>query len=168
MLFKNYSLKTFITNQNFFKRSEKTLNVSKAILCKSSLSLRLYSEIRNENLTKSAKLKVAFFGTDLFSMKILFGLHKLLLVDKIKEINVITSTGPHHGREKSKHSVNIDTRPLADEGILGFCKKYNIKHYVWPEIKLNQSYKELFKDFDLGLVASFGHLIPANLIQVFP
>jgi len=38
---------------------------------------------------------------------------------------------------------------------------------VWSSIKGENDFDE-FKTFDIGVVASFGHLIPADLIGMFP
>ena len=128
-------------------------------------SRRFYSDLKKENFKRVNDLKVAFFGTDLFSIKILNGLNKLLDEKKIKEISVITSVSPRDkfSKEKSKNLNNTEY-----EGILDFCKKKNIKYHVWSEIKINKNYKDILKDFDIGLVASFGHLLPSSLIEVFP
>ena len=49
------------------------------------------------------------------------------------------------------------------------CNQNNMKYYYWSEIKSNrQKYYDLFKTYDVGVVASFGHLIPSHFIQLFP
>jgi hypothetical protein len=161
---KTMMIKLLIKNQLFFGKT-KSINRSINIFSK-----RLYSDIKNEKSKRVKDLKVAFFGTDLFSIKILVGLHNLLIENKIKEINVITSTNSISKTSKEKlktQSSNVE-RSDIDVGITEFCKNNNIKHFLWSEIKINNSYKELFKDFDIGLVASFGHLLPVGLIDVFP
>jgi methionyl-tRNA formyltransferase len=151
-----------LINQLIFSKT-KSINRSINILSK-----RLYSDIKNEKSKRVKDLKVAFFGTDLFSIKILVGLHNLLSEKKIKEINVITSTNSSSKTSKEKLKTSDVERSDIDVGITEFCKNNNIKHFLWSEIKTDNNYKELFKDFDIGLVASFGHLLPVGLIEVFP
>ena len=118
-----------------------------------------------------SKLKIAFFGTDLFSVKILHGLNILLNEKKIDQINVVTSSArPNSTRERllKQYETDKEIASFKDDRILDFCEKNKIKHYLWSEIKINKEYKNIFKTFDLGLVASFGHLIPASLIEIFP
>jgi hypothetical protein len=159
---KTMMIKLLIKNQLFFSKT-KSINRSINILSK-----RLYSDIKNEKSKRVKDLKVAFFGTDLFSIKILVGLHNLLSEKKIKEINVITSTNSSSKTSKEKLKTSDVERSDIDVGITEFCKNNNIKHFLWSEIKTDNNYKELFKDFDIGLVASFGHLLPVGLIEVFP
>lgn len=50
----------------------------------------------------------------------------------------------------------------------GFVSRYvsenstDMRHHVWPDIDIKPG------DFDVGVIASFGHLIPKNLIEHFP
>ena len=129
-----------------------------------------YSSSSNVHVNnKSGKLKIAFFGTDLFSVRILQGLNNLLNENKIAQINVITtSPRPTSTRERSFISKSQDANTTHSLQILDFCAQNNINHHIWSEIKVNKSYRDLLKSFDIGLVASFGHLLPASLIEIFP
>lgn len=44
-----------------------------------------------------------------------------------------------------------------------FCKESNISYEEWPLSSLAS-----LKGFDLGIVVSFGHLIPQSIIECFP
>ena len=147
--------------------------LKKSLIHKSTYTLhskRVYSNVQTDNLRRVNDLKVAFFGTDVFSVKILNGLNNLLDQKKIKEINVITSATrvENYSKEKTKTLSDNNGSPIEYQGILDFCIKNNIKYHIWSDIKINKNYMEILKDFDIGLVASFGHLLPASLIELFP
>lgn len=66
----------------------------------------------------------------------------------------------------SKHSrclsnLDVVTGPKINP-IRKFAERENLKIYDWP-------YKVPDKhEYDLGVVVSFGHLIPENIIKLFP
>lgn len=145
----------------------------KSLIHKSTYALhfkRVYSTVKSDDLRRVNDLKVAFFGTDVFSLKILNGLNNLLDQKKIKEIKVITSATrvENYSKEITKILSDNNGSPIEYQGILDFCIKNNIKYHFWSEIKINKNYMEILKDYDIGLVASFGHLLPASLIEMFP
>lgn len=88
--------------------------------------------------------KVMFFGTDDFSLGTLEKLNNELTSGiLISRLEVVSS----------KYKLN----PVRI-----FCQKENIITHEWP-IDSNS-----LRDFDIGLVSSFGHLIPKSVIDAFP
>ncbi len=162
-----FSLSKKLSSKNksaFYQSSNYSTNKSSA-----QLSTSNKIEIANEK----KKLKVVFFGTDLLSIHILKGLQTLLNERVIQEINVITSAAfkPHQENKvlQKRNQKNVDNLAANYRGnqIIEFCLKNRIKYHVWSSIKGENDFDE-FKTFDIGVVASFGHLIPADLIGMFP
>lgn len=94
------------------------------------------------------KIKVMFFGTDEFALQSLVSLHQEYL-------------GGGCVRE-------LEVTCLAMKTLVPVVAKYahenSIKVHPWPpDIGMIENDR-----FDLGVVASFGKLIPANLISCFP
>ena len=115
------------------------------------------------------KLSVVFFGTDLFSIKILTGLNKLYKDKIIKKINVVTSATPLALRNKSIiNKSQSDLTNFRGDQIIQYCIRNDIDYYNWNEIKNNKEYEKRLSGFQVGVVASFGHLIPSSLIDSFP
>jgi methionyl-tRNA formyltransferase len=114
-------------------------------------STSIKSNLANE------KPRVVFLGTDLLSKYILNSLQSLLAQNKIADLCVITSSLEQNKNDNKKNKI------------LELCNQHNMKCYFWSEIKSNkQKYYDLFKTYDIGVVASFGHLIPSHFIQLFP
>lgn len=113
-------------------------------------------------LSYEKKLNVVFFGTDLFSIKILAGLNQLYKDKILNQINVVTSASV----SKKSDSESRDLTNFRGNQIIDFCRLNRIKFFTWNEIKENN--EKLFTGFHVGIVASFGHLIPSNLILSFP
>lgn len=121
---------------------------------KSSLKfdfLRRYSQINND------KIKVTFFGSDLFSLETLKKLNNLYKQSYIYKLNVVTSA---------------DSKINNKNKVIEFCDRQNIEFHYWNDIKIKQdcgkfTYENLLSEFNLGLVASFGHIIPSRLINIF-
>ncbi|CAF0774603.1 unnamed protein product [Brachionus calyciflorus] len=120
--------------------------------------------------TSNDKLNVVFFGTDLLSIKILIGLNRLFNDKIINKINVVTSATPSKTTclITNKTSRTGDLVNFRGNQIIDYCKKNRIDYYKWNDIKTNNEYEHLFKNFDVGVCASFGHLIPSRLINLFP
>jgi methionyl-tRNA formyltransferase len=105
--------------------------------------------------------RVVFLGTDLLSKHILTSLNSLLVQNKIADLCVITSLQQNN---KDNNSILNNKNKIIE-----LCNQHNMKYYLWSDIKSNrQKYYDLFKTFDVGVVASFGHLIPSHFIQLFP
>nr|CAD7260361.1 unnamed protein product [Timema shepardi] len=96
------------------------------------------------NSVLSPPWRILFFGTDNFSVKSLKELFNQLEKGiHVKQLEVVTSL-------KSK------TNPVWQ-----FAVQQNLPLHSWP-------IQATPKDFDIGLVVSFGHLIPNHVITSFP
>lgn len=113
-------------------------------------------------LSCEKKLNVVFFGTDLFSIKILSGLNQLCKDKILNQINVVTSASV----SKKSSTESRDLTNFRGNQIIDFCRHNGIKFFTWNE--LLEENENLFTGFHVGIVASFGHLIPSNLILSFP
>lgn len=110
------------------------------------------------------KPRVIFLGTDRLSKHILTSLKSLLAQNKIADLCVITSSLQQQQPQNKNETINNTKNKIIE-----FCNQNNMKYYYWSEIKSNrQKYYDLFKTYDVGVVASFGHLIPSHFIQLFP
>jgi methionyl-tRNA formyltransferase len=90
-----------------------------------------------------------------------FSTFRLLFQNKIADLCVITSLQQNN---KDNNSILNNKNKIIE-----LCNQHNMKYYLWSDIKSNrQKYYDLFKTFDVGVVASFGHLIPSHFIQLFP
>ncbi|XP_053594412.1 methionyl-tRNA formyltransferase, mitochondrial isoform X1 [Microplitis demolitor] len=108
----------------------------------------LYNKTQNsENIkliTKKEHFDVLFFGTDEFALESLRKLESYYKSNKLlRSLEVVCS---YNGYE------NV---------IIKFCKDHKIKIHSWP---INFS----LSNFDIGVVVSFGHLIPSWIINTFP
>jgi len=164
-------VKFSISEKQFAKNQSKFYQYQTYSANKSALSFSTSN--KNEAVNRTKKLKVVFFGTDLLSIHILKGLQTLLNKRVIHEINVITSASlkPSHQtkylqQNKQKKSDDLAINYRGNQ-IIEFCDKNKIKYHVWSSIKSEDVLNEL-KTFDVGVVASFGHLIPGDLIKLFP
>lgn len=101
-------------------------------------------------------LRVVFFGSDYFSVRILRALKRLFEDRKISELAVITSI-------KTSLQDNNDNNQVVD-----LCSRNNINYHIWSRVAKNDDYMNLLKGYDVGVLASFGHLIPSKLINLFP
>ncbi|PSN58275.1 hypothetical protein C0J52_00118 [Blattella germanica] len=119
-------------------------NVFSATGCKPSLSSRTFVTFPNVNIIRKPPWRVLFFGTDEFSLPSLKMLYREVQEGRlIKRLGIVTSL-------KSKRNP---VREFAD---------YNeLSMFGWPIYVLPG-------DFDVGFVASFGHLIPEQVIGSFP
>lgn len=123
---------------------------------------------RTLTTTNDSKISVVFFGTDLLSIQILKGLHSLLKEEVIHEINVVTSASPVSLKELSNRTVENKAYDLSNfrgNQIIEYCHKNSIKFHLWSSVRREQV---VFSSFDVGVVASFGHLIPSDVIESFP
>ncbi|CAF0925987.1 unnamed protein product, partial [Didymodactylos carnosus] len=97
----------------------------------------------NRSLSSFTQLNVAFFGSDRFSSHILEHLYQLTTSGKkINRLEIVTSS--------------------SQKNMVQHCAiKHNINTHLWPNI-------DLLKGFDIGILASFGHLLPRKVIEAFP
>ena len=94
-------------------------------------------------------LNIAFFGSDLFSKHILEHLHRLWMTKQssIKHLEVVTTIS----------SSNI---------IMKAAEQLQLTTHTWPE--MDSLVSKSAPRFDLGILASFGQLLPKRLIESFP
>jgi len=94
-------------------------------------------------------LNVAFFGSDLFSMHILEHLYRLFTNDnsRIKQLEVVTT-------------------PSTLNTVMRGAEKLQLTTHIWPNTGSLTSKSTV--QFDLGILASFGQLLPKRLIESFP
>nr|CAG4649612.1 EOG090X0BM2 [Scapholeberis mucronata] len=94
------------------------------------------------------KWKVMFFGTDGFALKSLEELHNAMLKGRVvSELSVVVPAPKPHPCMVAKYAI-----------------KHNLPISVWPLPKELPSQGS----WDVGVVASFGHLIPSRVIGAFP
>ena len=94
-------------------------------------------------------LNVAFFGSDLFSMHILEHLYHLFSNDKtrIKHLEVVTTVS-------------------SSNTVMRAAERFQLTTHTWPNTDTLISKSPV--EFDLGILASFGQLLPKRLIESFP
>ncbi|XP_011307835.1 methionyl-tRNA formyltransferase, mitochondrial [Fopius arisanus] len=102
-----------------------------------------HSTSSQQSETSKCGWKVLFFGTDEFALESLKRLHQ---------------------EYRSKRHVNHLEAVTAYEGdenaVTKYAQDHGIKIHHWP--------MEACLDFDIGLVVSFGRLIPSRIIKSFP
>ena len=106
-----------------------------------------------ENYTKiSVRMKIAFFGTDDFSVKVLETLKKEGLLPTL----IITTKDKPKGRKLVLTPCEVKI----------WAQENNVE-YLEPE-KLNAEFQELYKKYeiDLGVVASYGKIIPEAVLEI--
>ena len=95
---------------------------------------------------KSTKFKVLFFGTDEFSACTLRALHR--------EYSLENGCISHLETCTSKMKKLVPAVKLASD-------QFSLKSHPWPPDI------QICRQFDVGIVSSFGHLIPSKIIQSF-
>merc|ERR1712088_1040325 len=95
------------------------------------------------------RMKVMFFGTDDFAVKSLVRLHKEV------------SSGEGCLRELA---VTVLPMKSLTPAVTEYARQHGLDLYYWPPDPglIGR------ENFDLGVVASFGRLLPASLISAFP
>lgn len=95
-------------------------------------------------------ISIAFFGSNLFSEYVLRSLYKLNTnADVINISAVITNVSKEFGRK----------RIIKDNHVTSFCKEKGLVLYQIDKLKEIQDL-----NFDMGIVASYGKIIPAWLL----
>ncbi|XP_067619426.1 methionyl-tRNA formyltransferase, mitochondrial isoform X2 [Eurosta solidaginis] len=92
-------------------------------------------------LASNTRLKLLFFGTDTFSLPSLQALHK--------------NTG------KGGLGVVTSFKNPAN-AVRGYAELHKLPLHRWPVLP------EACQEYDLGVVVSFGHMIPERVIRAFP
>ncbi|XP_073820420.1 methionyl-tRNA formyltransferase, mitochondrial [Musca autumnalis] len=103
---------------------------------------KLYQTHKYSTEAKSHGLKVLFFGTDKFSLPSLKVLHK-------------------HNRSNDSLGVVTSFKSPAN-CVRVYAEQQKLPLHKWPITP------EHCQPFDLGVVVSFGHLIPTHIIEAFP
>jgi len=124
------------------------------------------SPLRTYSVTCKDKLNVTFFGTDIFSLTILNGLYDLYRNNLIKSLNVVTCEMPSNTDAKnSKHEKGYFSK---ENRIVKFCQANRLQYFLWMDLKRDKSYLQSLRDNDIAVIASFGHIIPSKLIELYP
>ena len=159
--------------------------ISRLIKChiKSTISSKLksnrwyttdlnYSYIRfassisiTHNLKPTNPKKILFFGTDDFSLAILKSLNGWILKENEKS-STCNNESSRENRQITK-SLAVCTAKMKDliQPVKVYADQYNLVVHSWPPDPVNIIQKD---GYDLGIVASFGHLIPKKIIEAFP
>jgi hypothetical protein len=106
--------------------------------------------VRHVHSTRIVRpLNIVFFGSDLFSQRILEHLHRSSTTNQlfIQQLEVITTLS----------STNL---------IRSYTDKHQLTTHIWPDV--DSFVSKTSKQFDLGIVASFGQLLPRHVIESFP
>ena len=113
-----------------------------------SFTLHHSTVTSSETKKNDQKLRIMFFGTDSFAVESLARLNQELLAD----------TGCV-GR------LEVSCLPMKTlvPAVTHYAQKHNLNVHVWPP-----DLDHISSNFDLGVVASFGKLIPRPVIQAFP
>lgn len=101
---------------------------------------------------KNTSAKIIFFGTDNFSLTIL----EKLVSSNFNVVAVITKTDAPRGRG---HKL---TSPI----IKSFANNHGIE--AWQPIKVNEINDRLESNDFIGILASYGKMIPKSTLELFP
>lgn len=130
--------------------------VQKALVRMSSRTInRFTSTLASE---ASGGRRALFFGTDRFAVAVLRGL--------IAGSGVQVSTEPdeHHNRFELLDAVCLpQTSNRHDFALRQFCQTNGIVAYNYTD-----TFRPKLNHYDVGIVASFGRLIPESIIEAFP
>ncbi|CAH1789810.1 unnamed protein product [Owenia fusiformis] len=114
--------------------------------CKFESTFSTYSDgtISHDQFRHEPPWRILFFGTDHFSLASLRALRE----------NLKDSTS---SLVESIEVVTINKKCAVRD----YAEQENLKIYPWPSPVMMEKY-------DVGVVASFGHLIPGKIIRMFP
>ena len=98
--------------------------------------------------TSKQKLRIMFFGTDQFAVESLSKIHEELR----------SSSGC-----VSRLEVTCLNMKSLVPAVTRFAGEHNLNVHIWPP-----DAEHIKRNFDLGVVASFGKLIPSRIIESFP
>lgn len=103
-------------------------------------------------------LRILYFGSDAFSIGPLAALVSRMRERNsgkvaVEDVEVVTSESPLLRKTNKKQKPS---------DFVKFVKREKLKIHFW-----NKDVSNKISDFDFGLVASFGHLIPKKTIQMF-
>jgi methionyl-tRNA formyltransferase len=125
-----------------------------------SVGRRFFSS--RPRLNEVSQPAVTFFGSDQFSLRILVGLNKLAEQNRIGKLSVVTSIN------KNNNSVDLKSNQIKINRVIEYCEANKIDFHIWSQLKEKKSYIRELNSFHMGVVASFGHLLPGDLISIMP
>lgn len=127
------------------------------------LQLHLHSRFSTSIIhTNATKLdKITFFGSDLFSLKILTSLNELQKKNVFSKLNVVTCDN-----QNQQGSI---IKQIKKNLVIDFCVKNKLDYYIWEKIsaKNELKYEKLLNNHDLAVVASFAYLLPSKFIDLY-
>ncbi len=97
-------------------------------------------------------IKYAFWGTGPLAESVLYSLYK----NNLTPAMVITKPDSKVGRKQEVISPQIKT----------WCDIKGIKVYQPESLKDNEELKEMLKDFDMSIIASYGNIIPEEILNM--
>ncbi|XP_011203567.2 methionyl-tRNA formyltransferase, mitochondrial isoform X2 [Bactrocera dorsalis] len=126
---------------NFFKYRRKINESVNLILSQNRWKCQ---QSQSAQLLKNSKLKVLFFGTDTFSLPSLQALHN-----------------NYYSRTESNLLGVVTSFKNPANCVRTYAEQKQLTLYRWPVLP------EDCQGYDLGVVVSFGHLIPERIIKSF-
>jgi len=119
------------------------------LMSRPKVTWRLYSDTTESvQVSENRRLRILFFGTDSFALTSLQRLHQELLV--------------RDGVVNRLEVVCLQMKSLVPQ-VSQYAKNNSIPVHLWPPCT-----DYISQNFDLGVVASFGRLIPGRIISSFP
>jgi len=120
--------------------------------------IKLEKRFFSSNIEKNALKNVSFFGADMFSAAILNCLNDLVKRKFFSKLNVITCY----------NSKKIgDINKIKKNHVIDYCKENKLEYHFWEDIRNDYKYENLLVNHDLGVVASFAHLLPSRLMNLY-
>ena len=126
------------------------------------------STFSNSSSRKAAQTrpkKILFFGTDDFSLPTLKGIHEWVQYGSVQN-QVVEKIGEDCEKQTVMGKLEVCTSQMKHliQPVKVYAEQENLIVRPWPPdpsvIKR--------EGFDLGVIASFGHLIPKKIIEAFP
>lgn len=149
----------------------------RTLLLKTAKNVFVFKSRKYCSDSTKKKWKIMFFGTDGFALKSLEELHKAMLVNagtwpqRLSHVillefysKLILNNFRQEGRMVSELSVVVPAPKPHPCLVAKYAMQHNLPISVWPLPK-EQSTTDWW---ELGVVASFGHLIPRRIINTFP
>lgn len=133
-------------NSNFLKLADFKIHKNLLIILGKSLFSHSAVSLKNKCGSKGPPWRVMFFGNDDFSVKSL-----QMLTSKMRTQTIISK-------------VDVVTTSMGNGiNVRSFAKEEKLDIYDWP---INTTL--LDGKYDIGVVVSFGRLIPEKIIKCFP
>eukprot|EP01126_Amoeba_proteus_P058669 TRINITY_DN7597_c0_g1_i2.p1 TRINITY_DN7597_c0_g1~~TRINITY_DN7597_c0_g1_i2.p1 ORF type:complete len:530 (-),score=102.68 TRINITY_DN7597_c0_g1_i2:445-2034(-) len=119
------------------------------------LNLRTTQEILSTRPSLPPPWRVLFFGTDAVSLETLRALH-VAPSSLVSRLEAVTKPYTEYLLSEKRTSVKVAL----------YCLEHNIPLHLWPEE--GEGTFQVPEGFDIGIVVSFGSLIPEAVIETFP